>query len=102
MVNLRLTPEQESNWAGFESAMVNIGKASADREIAWRDERAQQKGPLDVIGQLRMQAKIMGERSVERKTLADAAEPLYVSLNDQQKQRFAKELVGISRGPDDD
>jgi len=100
--DLRLTPEQESNWAGFESAMVNIGKANADREIAWRAERAQQKGPLDVIGQLRMQAKIMGERSVERKTLADAAEPLYVSLNDQQKQRFAKELVGISRGPDDD
>jgi hypothetical protein len=99
---LRLTPEQEKNWGGFESAMTSMGKTNAEREIARRDERAQQKGPIDIIGQLRLQARYLGERSVDRKTLADAAEPLYASLNDQQKQRFAKELEGISRGPDDD
>jgi hypothetical protein len=43
----------------------------------------------------------MSERSVERKTIADAAEPLYVSLDDQQKRRFAAELLNLSR-PDAD
>ena len=98
--DLRLTPEQEKNWGGFASAVSKIGKANADSQIAWRDERAQQKGPVDIIGQMRMEAKSMGERSVDRQTLADAAEPLYASLNDQQKQRFAQELIRISRGPD--
>ncbi len=88
--------------SGFQSAVADIGKTNADRQIAWRDERAQQKTPIDIIGQLRLQAKSMGERSVDRKKLADAAEPLYVSLNDQQKQHFAKELMAISQGADDD
>ena len=43
----------------------------------------------------------MGERSVERKKLADAAQPLYASLDDQQKQRFGEELLGLSRWPED-
>lgn len=35
-----------------------------------------------------------------RKALADIAEPLNASLEDQQKKRFANELIRISRGPD--
>jgi len=42
----------------------------------------------------------MAERSVERKKLADAAQPLYASLDDQQKQAFGQELLGLSRWPD--
>ena len=99
---LRLTPEQEKKWGGFESAVADIGRTNADREIAWRNERAQQKGPIDIIEQMRQQAKSMGERSVDRKTLADAAAPLYASLDDQQKQRFAQELTRMNRGPDID
>ena len=100
--DLRLTPEQEKNWSGFESAVSEIGKANANRRIAAQAEDAQQKGPIDVIERMRMQAKFLGERSVERKKLADAAQPLYVSLDDQQKRRFANELMGLSRWPDVD
>jgi hypothetical protein len=32
--DLRLTPEQENNWAGFESAMRDNSKRRTDREIA--------------------------------------------------------------------
>jgi len=35
----------------------------------------------------------MSERSVDQKTLADAAQPLFASLNDQQKRRLTEELV---------
>jgi hypothetical protein len=51
---------------------------------------------------MRMQAKFLGERSTDRKTLADAAQPLFASLNDQQKQRFGEELRAINRSPDVD
>jgi hypothetical protein len=103
---LRLTPEQEKNWPGFESAMSDIGKTSADRQVALQAERtqqsAQQKGPFDLIEGMRKEAIFLSERSVERKTIADAAEPLYVSLNDQQKRLFAEELSGLSRRPGDE
>ena len=31
--------------------------------------------------------------AVDQKTLADAAQPLFASLNDQQKRRLTEELV---------
>ncbi len=49
--DLRLTPEQENNWAGFESAMRDNSKRRADREIALRADRTQQKGPVHFIDQ---------------------------------------------------
>jgi LTXXQ motif family protein len=99
--DLRLTPEQNKNWDGFASAMNDLGQANADRQVAMRAEDAQPpKVPIDVIEQMRRQAKFMAERSVERKKLADAAQPLYASLDEQQKQRFGQELLGLSRWPD--
>jgi uncharacterized membrane protein YgaE (UPF0421/DUF939 family) len=91
--DLRLTPEQEKNWTGFESAMRDIGKKQADREIKRRADRAQQQGPVDIIEQMRRAANSMSERSVDQKTLAHAAQPLFASLNDQQKRRLTEELV---------
>ena len=96
---LRLTPEQEKNWPGFESAMSDMGKRYGDRQTAVQADRIQQKAPGDVIEQLRDEAQFLSERSVDRKTLADAARPLYASLDDQQKRRFAQELLDVSRWP---
>ncbi len=97
--DLRLTPEQEKNWPGFESAMSDMGKRYGDRQTAVQADRTQQKAPADVIEQLRDEAQFLSERSADRKTLADAAQPLYASLDDQQKRRFAKELIDVSRWP---
>jgi hypothetical protein len=98
--DLRLTPEQAKNWAAVESAVKDIGKRNADLQIALRTERAQLKGPFDVIQQMREEARFLGERSVDQKALADAAQPLYASLNDQQKRRFARELQGLGHWPE--
>ncbi|MDR3484461.1 MAG: Spy/CpxP family protein refolding chaperone [Bradyrhizobium sp.] len=97
--DLRLTPEQEKNWPGFESAMSDMGKRYGDRQTAVQANRTQQKAPADVIEQLRDEAQFLSERSADRKTLADGAQPLYESLDDQQKRRFAKELIDVSRWP---
>ena len=96
--DLRLTPEQENNWAGFENAMRDNAKRRADREIALRADR--QKGPVDFIDQMRKGADSMSERSADQKKLADAAQPLFAGLNDQQKRRFTEELVRIENERD--
>jgi hypothetical protein len=98
--DLRLTPEQAKNWPVVESAVKDIGKRNADLQIALRTERAQLKGPFNVIQQMREEARFLGERSVDQKALADAAQPLYASLNDQQKRRFARELQGLGHWPE--
>ena len=98
--DLRLTQEQEGKWGGFESAMKDIAKKNAERQIALREERKEQKGPVGIIELMRREAKFLNERSVERKKMADAAEPLYASLDEQQKRRFANELVSLSRTPE--
>jgi LTXXQ motif family protein len=98
--DLRLTPDQEKNWAGFESAMRDIGKSRADRENAARDDSAHKTGPVDIIDRMHREADYMSERSADQKKLADAAQPLFASLDDQQKRRFSETLVRINNERD--
>jgi hypothetical protein len=97
-----LTATQMTDRAGFASAMQDMNKKQADRRIAMRDARAQQHGTFDVLDQMRKNADRQIERSNERKKFADAAQPLYASLNAQQKNRFADSLFGSDRGHDND
>jgi hypothetical protein len=98
--DLRLTPEQEKNWSGFESGVNDVGKRNADRQIAMQADRAQPRGPADAIDQMRDEANFLSDRAVNEKALADAAQPLYASLNDQQKRRFARELFSLGHWPE--
>ena len=98
--DLRLTPEQEKNWPDFETAVKDIGKRNADLQAALRTERTQLKDPYDVIQQMREEARFLGGRSVDQKALASGAQPLFASLNDQQKRRFAGELQGLGHWPE--
>jgi hypothetical protein len=91
--DLRLTPEQEKNWSGFESALSEVGKKRADREITLRTERTDQKGASDFIDNMRHDAESLSQRSDDEKKLADAAQPLYGSLDARQKERFSRELM---------
>jgi hypothetical protein len=95
--DLRLTPEQEKNWPGFETALHEISKSRADRRVASQAEGGQQKEQDDVIAYLTSYATFLSVHSADVKKLADAAKPLYASLDDQQKKRFARELISISR-----
>jgi hypothetical protein len=91
--DLRLTADQEKNWSGFETALHELAQKRADREVALRAERAQHKEPLDIIEQMRRQADSASDHAIDQKKLADAAQPLFASLDDQQKPRFAEALV---------
>jgi len=86
---LKLTAEQEKNWPAVEAAMRELAKDRADRRGARRGaDRAQQPRP-DALARLRQRADTMTARGAGLKKLADAAEPLYKSLDDGQKRRFA-------------
>jgi zinc resistance-associated protein len=86
---LMLTPEQEKNWPPVEAAMRDAAKRAADRLIAWRNERAQQKDQVDAIQRLGRISDALTERAADLKKFADAARPLYDSLDERQKERFA-------------
>jgi hypothetical protein len=57
---------------------------------SWRDARANQVGSIDLIEQMRSNAENRIERGNDLKKLADASQPFYASLDDQQKKRFAE------------
>src|SRR4051794_26998272 len=92
---LNLTPEQEKNWAGFNSAMHYLGHNGADR-LNLRIARAKRDPPDDVIEQMRNEAQFLNDRAVDQRNVADAAEPLFASLDDKQKQTFIQEMVNLS------
>jgi hypothetical protein len=97
--DLRLTPEQDKNWSGFQEAVVDVWKKQAEHRIAWRNARANQadQANADLIEQMRKDADDEVARGNDRKKLADAAQPLYASLDDQQKRRFAEALFRRDR-----
>ncbi len=92
---LNLTPEQEKNWSGFASAMHYLGHNGADR-LNLRIARAKRDPPDDIIEQMRNEAQFLNDRSQDQRNVADAAEPLYASLDDKQKQKFIDEMVRLS------
>ena len=93
---LKLTPEQEKHWSGFNSAMHYLGHNGADR-LNLRIARAKRDPPDDIIEQMRNEAQFLNDRAVDQRNVADAAEPLFASLDDKQKAKFIEEMVRLSR-----
>ena len=92
---LNLTAEQEKNWSGFSSAMHYLGHNGADR-LNLRIARAKRDPPDDIVEQMRNEAQFLVDRAADQRNVADAAEPLYTSLDDKQKQVFIEEMVRLS------
>src|SRR5215470_14381993 len=112
---LKLTADQEKNWPAFEQAYRDMAKFRAERmrerferrDHARTENQSQPAGnqaaatqPTENINPIeRMQraAANMTARGAALKKLADAAGPLYQSLDDGQKQRFL--LLSRPMGP---
>jgi zinc resistance-associated protein len=85
---LGLKADQEAGWSTFESAVRAIAKSRQE----WRRQRDEAKDDDDArpspIERMREMSDRLGRRSSDLKTLADAAAPLYASLDDKQKMVF--------------
>jgi zinc resistance-associated protein len=92
---LTLTPEQEKNWPAFEQAARDFGKLRLDRITAMRNAPPSN----DPVERLRQRAAAMSDTGAALKKLADATDPLYKSLDENQKRRFAilNRVTGLDR-----
>jgi hypothetical protein len=85
---LKLTPDQEKLWPPVEAAVRDFAKLRLDRMKAMDEARDQQKEE-DPIARLRARADNMATSAAAMKKIADAADPLYKTLDDGQKRRLA-------------
>ncbi|MCA6114381.1 Spy/CpxP family protein refolding chaperone [Bradyrhizobium sp. WSM 1738] len=88
---LKLTAEQEKLWPPVEAAVREFAKLKIDRANARmgasRDDSSQK--PDDPVSRLRERADNMAASAAAMKKIADAADPLYKTLDDSQKRRLA-------------
>ena len=84
---LKLTPDQEKNWAAFESAVRDAAQArrEAVKEMrqAWRSD--DRPSPIE---RMTATADRLAKASTEIKAIAEAAKPLYESLDGGQQRHF--------------
>lgn len=88
---LKLTAQQEALWPPVEAA---VREMFADRMEARAERRADRREAkaagerADPIGRIRDRAERLADRAEGLEKFADAAEPLYKSLDDAQKRRL--------------
>jgi hypothetical protein len=89
---LRLTPDQEKLWPPVEAAVKDFAKLRIDRANARMNADKADQGqqtPDDPVARLRERADNMATSAAAMKKIADAADPLYKTLDDGQKRRLA-------------
>ena len=99
---LQLTPDQEKYWPAVEEAIRARAKnrqARLERVAELRDS-----GPMEAVGErnpvelMQRRAERLSQRAADLKKEADAWEPLYKTLSQDQKKRMAYVTVVAIRG----
>ncbi len=83
---LKLSAEQEKLWPPVEAAMHNTARLYLSHMQAMRETQGMMA--TDPVGLLRAMADRMGQGSDTLRKLADAASPLYATLDEAQKRRL--------------
>ena len=91
---LKLNADQEKLWPAVETAVrefakLRIDRANARMEARKNDSAQPQPQADDPVARLRERADAMGTTAAALKKIADAADPLYKTLDDSQKRRLA-------------
>jgi hypothetical protein len=84
---LGLTADQEKLWSPFESAVKDAGKSRIDAMGEMMRMRAQGER-MSPIDHLEAMANRLSQGATNVKKIADAAKPLYDSLDESQKHKF--------------
>jgi LTXXQ motif family protein len=98
---LKLTPDQEKLWPPLETAVRDFVKQRIDRANARMNAKPDQstdtQKPDDPVARLRERADTMATTAAALKKIADAADPLYKTLDEGQKRRLAMLTHGGGR-----
>jgi hypothetical protein len=98
---LQLTPDQEKYWPAVEDAMRARAKnrqARWERVAELRDggmEALHDRSPIELM---QRRAENLTQRAADLKKVADAWEPLYKTLSEDQKKRMAYVTIVAARG----
>ena len=99
---LQLTPDQEKYWPALEDA---IRARAKNRQARWeRVAELHESGPMEALhGQnpvelMQRRAEALSQRAADLKKVADAWEPLYKTLSEDQKKRMAFVTIVAARG----
>ena len=89
---LKLSPDQEKLWPPVEAAVRDFAKLRIDRANARMnakpDDPKDAQNQDDPVVRLRERADTMTASGTALKKIADAADPLYKTLDDGQKRRL--------------
>jgi hypothetical protein len=88
---LKLNADQEKLWPPVETAVRDFAKLRIDRANARMNAKPEEDAqkPADPVARLRARAENMAASATALKKIADAADPLYKTLDDGQKRRLA-------------
>ena len=98
---LQLTPDQEKYWPAVEDAIRSRAKnrqARLERRMEMRESTtgaAHERNPIELM---QRRADALAQRSADLKKLADAWDPLYKTLSEDQKRRMAFASYVVMRG----
>jgi Spy/CpxP family protein refolding chaperone len=99
---LQLTPDQEKYWPAVEDA---IRARAKNRHARWERLAELRDGSLtasmgqrNLVELMERRAEALSQRGADLKKVADAWEPLYKTLSDDQKRRMALVTVIGFRG----
>ena len=99
---LQLTPDQEKYWPAVEDA---IRARAKNRQARWeRVAELRDSSPIEALHErnpvelMQRRAESLGQRAADLKKVADAWEPLYKTLSQDQKKRMAFVTVVAARG----
>jgi ABC-type transporter Mla subunit MlaD len=108
---LQLTPEQEKLWPPVESAIRSNAEDRRDRiakiqeTVGIRSDQSQSRVDAirnrDPIAFLQRRSQALAQRSADLDKLAEAWQPLYNTLSQQQRQRTAALAIFVLRGMSD-
>jgi hypothetical protein len=99
---LQLTSDQEKYWPPIEDA---IRARAKNRQARWeRLAELRDSGPMDALHEhnpvelMQRRAESLSQRAADLKKVADAWEPLFKTLSEDQKRRMAFVTVVAGRG----
>src|SRR6516164_5031359 len=106
---LQLTPDQEKYWPAIEDAVRASAKDRQARitTAAARANELRERSPIEALRDrnpvdfLHRRADALAQRAADLKKLADAWQPLYQTLNTEEKRRMAAlALIVLSEARD--
>jgi hypothetical protein len=86
---LRLTPDQERMWPAFEQAYRDLANLRQEPSAGAAAGGAAAPPADDPIGSMQRRADLLTKEGAAYRSLAAAATPLWQSLDEGQKRRFA-------------